>query len=71
MMHHEQLLLTFRRDYIGGEAYIYVNDEPTAVHLSSLNSFAGYKSVVPVKLRLEPGDNNSIRFGASGTEGTS
>ncbi|EMR63395.1 putative galactan -beta-galactosidase protein [Eutypa lata UCREL1] len=50
-----------------GEAYIYVNDEP-AVNISSLNHRAGYHPVVPVQLKLQPGDVNTITVGSVGTE---
>lgn len=37
--------------------------------MSDLNSRAGSHHTVPVQLRLEPGDVNTIRFGAIGSEG--
>lgn len=51
-----------------GEAYIYVNDGPAA-NISSLNRRAGYHPVVPVQLKLEPGDVNSVTIGSVGSEG--
>lgn len=55
-------------DPAAGEAYIYVNDEP-AVNVSSLNHRAGYYPVVPVQLKLSPGEVNTITVGSVGTEG--
>ncbi|KAK7757532.1 hypothetical protein SLS62_000547 [Diatrype stigma] len=54
-------------DPAAGEAYIYVNDEP-AVNVSSLNHRAGYHPVVPVQLKLNTGDVNTITVGSVGTE---
>ena len=53
---------------IAGEAYIYVNDQP-AVNISELNSRAGYADVVPVQLKLKPGDVNTITVGSVGGGG--
>lgn len=52
-----------------GQAHIRVNDELHATNISELNSRAGSHHIVPVQLRLEPGDVNTIRFGATGSEG--
>ncbi|KAI0517013.1 glycosyl hydrolase [Xylaria bambusicola] len=50
-----------------GEAYIIVNNEPP-VNISSLNSRAGYHHLVPVQLKLEAGDDNTIVFGSMGQD---
>ncbi|KAI0902978.1 glycosyl hydrolase [Ustulina deusta] len=50
-----------------GEAYIMINNEPP-VNISSLNSRAGYHHLVPVQLRLEAGDDNTIVFGSMGQD---
>ncbi|KAK8087103.1 galactan 1-3-beta-galactosidase [Apiospora phragmitis] len=52
-----------------GEAYIRVNDQAAPVNLSEYNSCAGYHDTVPVRLRLEEGDVNTITLGAIGTAG--
>ncbi|KIN03276.1 glycoside hydrolase family 43 protein [Oidiodendron maius Zn] len=52
-----------------GDAYIFINDSPTAINMSDLNSRAGYHNAVPVYLVLRPGDVNTVRFGASGSHG--
>lgn len=52
-----------------GQAQIRVNDELYATNMSELNSRAGYHHVVPIQLRLEPGDVNTIRVGAIGAKG--
>ncbi len=45
-----------------------INNEPP-VNISSLNSRAGYHHLVPVQLRLEAGDDNTIVFGSMGQDG--
>lgn len=52
-----------------GQAQIRVNDEVYPTNLSDFNSRAGRHHTVPVQLRLEPGDVNTIRFGTIGSEG--
>lgn len=52
-----------------GQAHIRVNDELYPTNISELNSRAGSHHTIPVQLRLEPGDVNTIRFGATGSEG--
>lgn len=56
-------------DRKGGEAHVFVNDEP-AVNISSLNHRAGYHDIVPVQLELREGPVNKITFGMSGAEHT-
>ncbi|KAJ4414595.1 hypothetical protein N0V82_007837 [Gnomoniopsis sp. IMI 355080] len=51
-----------------GQAQIRVNDEVHPTNISDLNSRAGSHHTVPVQLRLEPGEVNTIRFGAIGSE---
>ncbi|KAK7397899.1 hypothetical protein QQX98_012734 [Neonectria punicea] len=50
-----------------GDAYVYVNDDPEAIYLSKVNHFAGHRPSVSVQLRLDPGDDNIIRFGGTGS----
>ncbi|KAK8133839.1 family 43 glycoside hydrolase [Apiospora sp. TS-2023a] len=50
-----------------GQAYIKVNDQATPVNLSEYNSRAGHHHAVPVRLRLDAGDVNTITLGAVGT----
>lgn len=52
-----------------GQAQIRINDEVFPTNISDLNSRAGRHHEVPVQLRLEPGDINTIRFGRIGSEG--
>ncbi|KAK8094628.1 Arabinanase/levansucrase/invertase [Apiospora hydei] len=52
-----------------GEAYVKVNDQTAPVNLSEYNSRAGYHHTVPVRLRLDEGDVNTITLGAVGAAG--
>ncbi|KAE9363302.1 carbohydrate-binding module family 35 protein [Stipitochalara longipes BDJ] len=54
-----------------GEAQISINDDPVAMKISLLNSRAGHHRIVPVELTLQPGDINSITFGATRSSGMS
>ncbi|KAK8107865.1 carbohydrate-binding module family 35 protein [Apiospora kogelbergensis] len=58
-------------DADAGEAYIKVNGEHQGVpvNLTEYNSRAGHHHTVPVRLRLDAGDLNTITLGAVGTEG--
>uniref|UniRef100_A0A0W0GF65 Galactan-beta-galactosidase n=1 Tax=Moniliophthora roreri TaxID=221103 RepID=A0A0W0GF65_MONRR len=49
-----------------GEAHIYVNDEVVPTNISDLNMRAGHHRSVPVPLKLQEGDVNTIRFGVTG-----
>lgn len=53
-----------------GQVQIRINDESNPTNLSDLNSRAGRHHIVPVRLRLDAGDVNTIRFGAVGAAGT-
>ncbi|KAH8679683.1 Arabinanase/levansucrase/invertase [Tricladium varicosporioides] len=53
-------------DATAGEGHIFINAEQVPTNISSLNCRAGYHKTVPVELTLRAGDDNTIRFGASG-----
>lgn len=70
--HHEWVSIRYTvNDPAAGEAYVMVNDEHkgTPVNISEYNSRAGHHQAVPVRLRLDAGDVNTITIGAIGTEG--
>ncbi len=52
-----------------GEAHITVNDQLIPTNLTDLNTRAGYQKTVPVELKLTRGEENTIKFGAIGSEG--
>ena len=55
---------------IAGEARIFVNDQLVSTNISEMNSRAGEHKSVPVELRLNLGDENTITFGVAGDKGT-
>ncbi|KAK7948138.1 uncharacterized protein PG986_009024 [Apiospora aurea] len=67
---HEWVSIRYTvNDPDAGEAYVKVNDQTAPVNLSEYNSRAGYHHTVPVRLRLDEGDVNTITLGAVGAAG--
>ncbi|RLL95368.1 hypothetical protein CFD26_105106 [Aspergillus turcosus] len=54
-------------DVTAGDAHIYVNDQPTPLNISELNSWAGYHQTALIQLTRKPSDTNTLRFAAMGT----
>jgi hypothetical protein len=52
-----------------GSAYVIINDETTPRVISDYNRRAGFHHTIPIRLTLENGPINTIRFGCSGEEG--
>ncbi|KAG9237470.1 Arabinanase/levansucrase/invertase [Amylocarpus encephaloides] len=55
-------------DQEAGEAHVTVNSDALPTNISSLNCRAGFHKTVPIELHLEKGDENVIRFGATGSK---
>lgn len=59
----------FTKHSTAGEAHIFINDNPVPMNISDHNSRAGYHKAIPIQLILNPGSVNTVRFGASGSQG--